>query len=81
MKKAVRDTLKVICDGRVVLEIAHGRKCGYIHSIDGTKVCDPEFPDWKIPMPGVWLLYRAGYIDQFGVATNSGRIKNERNKA
>lgn len=69
LKPAVRDTLDAIINGRAVISINHKQKHGYIEEFDGKIIRDPEYPDRKLLMPGVYTLFQAGYLDQFGVPT------------
>ncbi len=72
LPKAVLGTLVAIAHGKAIVEIDFKGKCGHLDSLNGKKVRDPEFPDRKIGMPGVWTLYDGGYIDQFVTLTEKG---------
>lgn len=73
LKPTVRETLSLIVQGRVLVTVDHKRHLGELEELDGQRVRDPEFPDRKLLMPGVYTLFEAGYLDQFGAATEAGR--------
>lgn len=73
LKPAVRATLDLLRNGRIVVSIDHGAGCGYLEELDGARVRDPEFPDRKMLCPGVFTLFKAGLVDQFGCLAAKAR--------
>ena len=69
LKPAVLATLDLIVTGRVIVSINHKQKFGYIEEFEGKVIRDPEFPDRKMLMPGVYTLFVEGCLDQFGLPT------------
>lgn len=69
LKPAVQNTLDLIVAGRVIVSINHKQKHGYIEELDGQTIRDPDYPDRKMLMPGVYTLFLAGYLDEFGLPT------------
>jgi hypothetical protein len=77
LKPAARGTLELIGSGRAVIEVDHKAHCGRVDTIDGVTIRDPEFPDRKMLLPGVWTLFQAGLIDAFGLITEAGQRARE----
>jgi hypothetical protein len=75
LKSAVFDALELIVQGRIIVSISHDRKCGYLEELDGEQIRDSEFPDRKMLCPGVYTLFKGGYLDRFGVPTAKGRAE------
>lgn len=73
LKPAVCDLLSLIVEGRVLVSVDQKRHCGELEELDGKQIRDPEFSCCKLLMPGVYTLFKAGLIDQFGAATETGR--------
>jgi hypothetical protein len=80
LRPAVLDTLALLCQGRAIIEVSHDGECGYLDILDGKAVRDPDHPDRKLVMPGVWTLYRGGYVDRFGAPTEAGRLLNDQRR-